>query len=672
VAGVIEKVREPANYILGIALCIFTLKEVNAPALQPHSTLAIFAMFGLALCFLNKPVHKEKFKDKAWLGYVDLTLVVLSVVACGYLVIQSQPMFERWWVGDQMLVKRAGEETSFDVVFGAIGLLLVLEATRRAIGWTLPLLALFFAAYAFVGPHLPDVLFPHRGYPLERVVAQTFLHDQGVFGVALRIMFKYVFLFVIFGAFLKATGATQFIVDFSRRIFAKSTGGAAKVAVLSSGMMGSLSGSAVANTMTTGTFTIPLMRSSGFSARMAAGVEAAASSGGALVPPVMGAGAYMMLELVQPTVTFVQIMRAAILPAILYYMTLFFIVHYYAKSLGVAEGAGEEDLPEGPLVPFEGVIFFVAFGSLIVTLLMGFTAFRAVSIALGVILVVSLFNERTRLSREKLALACKEAAVDVVPLVTAAACVGIIMGVVFLTGIGTKLPTAVEPMMNGIRSVAEGVTFVDAETVALLGALVIIMFTSIILGMGLPSAVCYLLIVTMLGPVLTELGVVPLAAHFFIFYFGMMSMVTPPVALAAYAAASIAGTNIMKTGVTAFGVALAGFTLPYMFVLKPELLMLTNEGGVASAGLIIPAMVVAFAGLYAYSLGLTGFYQTTLSKGMRILFFVAAGLLLLPGKPLGGLPISLLGIIGVVVLIGSLIAARASGDTEPAEPIIQS
>ncbi|MFT5129914.1 MAG: TRAP transporter 4TM/12TM fusion protein [Rhodothermales bacterium] len=663
-----ETLRSLLNYVLGIILCVFTLKEVNAPQLQPHATLAIFAMFGLALCFINKPAHKKLAENK-WASYIDLLLALAIVVACSYIIIQTESIFSRFWVGDEMLVKRAGEETAFDVGFGIVGLLLVLEATRRAIGWTLPILALLFTSYAFIGPHLPDALFPHRGYPLSRVVAQTFLQDQGVFGVALRIMFKYVFLFVIFGAFLKTTGATQFIVDFSRRIFAKSTGGAAKVAVLSSGMMGSLSGSAVANTMTTGTFTIPLMRSGGFSARMAAGVEAAASSGGALVPPVMGAGAYMMLELVQPTVTFVEIMRAAIIPAVLYYLALFFIVHYYSKGLGVAEGAGTEDLPGGPLIPFEGIIFFTAFTALILTLLMGFTAFRSVSVALLVIIIVSSFHERTRLNIRKLMDACKDAAVDVVPLVTAASCVGIIMGVVFLTGIGTKLPTAVEPIMTGIESAASGLKIVNPETIALLGALIIIMFVSIMLGMGLPSAVCYLLIVTMLGPVLTNLGVVPLAAHFFIFYFGMMSMVTPPVALAAYAAASIAGTDVMKTGITAFSVALAGFTLPFMFVLKPELLMLTDTGELAPVTLIVPATLIAVAGLYSYSLALTGFFRSKLSKRFRIACGTAAVLLLLPGKALGpAVPISITAIIGLVVLIGIIaIAPKAAPPTPEAE-----
>jgi len=664
-----DSLRQKFNVVLGVLICAFTIFEVNFVTLKPHTVYVIFAMFGLVLCLVNKPLHK-KFEDNKYLRWFDVLLALVTVGICTYLITQSEPAFKGIWVSGEMLVKRAGEENSFEIILGIIGLVIVLEATRRSIGWTLPILALIFMTYAFVGPHLPEWLFPHRGYNLDRVVAQSFLQDQGVFGIALQIMFKYVFLFVIFGAFLKATGATQFIIDFSNRLFAKSTGGAAKVSVLSSGLMGSLSGSAVANTMTTGTFTIPLMRSGGFSARMAAGVEAAASSGGALVPPVMGAGAYMMLELVEPTVTFMEIIRAALIPAVLYYLTLFFIVHYYSKGLKTQEKAGEKDTPKGPMITFEGIIFFVAFATFLLFLLVGgTTVFRAVSYSILAIVILSSFNERTRLNTKKVLDACKDSAIDVIPLVTAAAAVGIIMGVVFLTGFGTKLPAAIEPMMQNIESAASGISFIDPQTISLLGALFIIMMTSIVLGMGLPSAVCYLLIVTMLGSVLTKLGVVPLAAHFFIFYFGMMSMVTPPVALAAYAAATISGTNIMKTGVTAFKIAIAGFTLPYMFVLQPELLMLTPDGKLASAMIIIPSVVLAIAGLYAYSLALTGYFFKKLTKGLRTVLFISATLLLIPGFQISEtISVSWLDIVGLVLLAVVAFINKKAPDVEPNEP----
>jgi len=306
---------------LGVLLCLFTVSEVNYPMMQPQSRLAIFAMLGLVLCFLIHPASRA-LRESRISGWFDVLLALTAVAACGFVVVQCEPLFERFWIHGTMLGNRAGQESGIDTLVGVVGLLLVVEATRRSIGWALPALAVAFLAYAWFGSSFPDWLFPHRGYGVERIVAQTFLHSQGVFGTALRVMFVYVFLFVLFGAFLKATGATRFIIDFAERAFGGSSGGPAKVAVLSSGMMGSLSGSAVANTATTGTFTIPLMRSAGFRPEIAAGVEAAASSGGALVPPVMGAGAYMMLEIIDPPVTYLQIVKAALLPAMLYYFSL--------------------------------------------------------------------------------------------------------------------------------------------------------------------------------------------------------------------------------------------------------------------------------------------------------------------------------------------------------------
>jgi TRAP transporter 4TM/12TM fusion protein len=599
--------------VLAVVLCLFTIVEVNYPLLGPQSQLAIFAGLGMVLCFLSQPAH-ERVRGNRIARAVDGALIALAIGCCSFVVIQSEPLFRSLWLGGQSLGNRAGQETGVDIIVGTVGLVLVIEATRRSIGWALPILALAFLAFARFGPLLPDWLFPHRGYDLERIVSQTFLHSQGVFGVALRVMFTYVFLFVVFGAVLQATGATQFIIDFAQRVLGGTPGGPAKVAVLSSGMMGSLSGSAVANTATTGTFTIPLMRSSGFRPEIAAGVEAAASSGGALVPPVMGAGAYMMLEIISPPVTYLQIVRAALIPAVLYYFSLFLIVHFTAKRIGA--------LPTKPtaerrsFVEYEGLVFLSGFLGLILLLLAGYTVFRSVSLALLIVLLVAAFNPKTRVGIRRAIQALTRAGRDVIPLVTAAACVGIIIGVVTLTGVGTKLPTA-------ILSLSEG---------QLISALVLIMVSSVVLGMGLPSAVCYLLMATLVGPVLGKLGVVPLGAHLFIFYFGMMSMVTPPVALAAYTAASIARSGIMKTAFAAFRFALVGFTLPYMFVLRPALLMLDSEGGNAALGDVLIATGLAAVGILPLAACLAGYLFTRLSWPLRALLLVAAILLLLPGS----------------------------------------
>jgi TRAP transporter 4TM/12TM fusion protein len=622
------------TFALSLALCLFTVSEVNYPRLSPQSQLAIFALFGLVLCFLRVPASASLRRSRPARA-VDVALAVLAAASCAYVVWQTEPAFAGSWIGGRSLGNRAGYETAADIAVGVAGLILVMEASRRLLGWALPLLSGAFLVYAYFGSSFPAWLFPHRGYGIDRIVSQAFLHSQGVFGVALSVMFTYVFLFVLFGAVLSATGATHFIVTFTARLFGRGQSGPAKVAVVSSGLMGSLSGSAVANTATIGTFTIPLMRSVGFSPQVAAGIEAAASSGGALVPPVMGAGAYMMLEIVQPPVTYLEIIRAAIIPALLYYLSLFLIVHFYVKRQPpAASDTSLAGVAPPPLEWSQGLVFFTALVSLMAFLFAGFTAFRAVTLALGGALVVSLVHPATRLNGTSLRGAITTAAKDAVPLVCAAACVGIVIGVVTLTGIGTRLPSAILP-------IAEHNLFL---------ALVLVMVSSIVLGMGLPSAVVYLLLATLVGPALGELGAVPLAAHLFIFYFGMMAMVTPPVALAAYAAASIAGSDIMKTGVTAFRFALVGFTLPFMFVFRPELLLMSPDGA-PSIGAVVAAVVVAVLGITVFAAGMGGYLFTRATPAERALFFIAAALLLAPGPsvPVLGIPVPVLDTSGALV-----------------------
>ena len=355
------------------------------------------------------------------------------------------------------------------------------------------------------------------------------------------------------------------------------------------------------------------------------------------MPPVMGAGAYMMLEII-PGVTYLQIIRAALIPAVLYYLSLFLITHFQARSVSAtasvddAEPTQAKSLAE--LRP-EGMVFVTALGTLITLLIVGYTPFRAVSMSLLSIVVVGAFHPRTRLEVGAIFKAFVKSARDVISLVAASASVGIIIGIVTLTGIGTRLPATILPL-------AEQSLFL---------ALVLIMVSSIILGMGLPSAVCYLLLATLIGSVLENLGVVTLAAHFFIFYFGMMSMVTPPVALAGYAAASIAGTNIMQTSLAAFRFALVGFTLPYIFVYRPELLMLTATGDAASPSEMLVPVVIGVLGVLCFASGITGQLRTALPAPLRIAMFGAAALLLAPGPSvaLAGLPVPILDAAGVVL-----------------------
>ncbi len=627
---IIERIRSVVALVCALALPVFTLVEANYPNLTPQAQLAVFAMLGLTLAYA-----RERPKASAVVRVTDLLLALAAALVCGYVLVQSDSLFSNLWSGGQSLGSRAGIETRLDIAVGTVGILLLLEATRRTIGWALPILALTFLGYARFGAGLPDWLLPHRGYDLERIVSQTFLHSQGVFGIALKVMFTYVFLFVVFGALLEATGATGFIVSAGRRLFGGTTGGPAKVAVFSSGLLGSLSGSAVANTATTGTFTIPMMRSAGFRPALAAGVEAAASSGGALMPPVMGAGAYMMLELVEPQVTYLRIIQAALLPSLLYYLSIFLIVHFYARKLGAE--VVEEEQPTS-LLKWEAVVVIGAIGTLIALLIAGFTVFRAVSVALVVVLVLSAFRSETRVSGARFLKAIAGASRAGVPLIGAAACVGIIIGVVTLTGAGTRLPSLILPLAQD----------------HLLAALLVIMGSSIVLGMGLPSAVCYLLLATLIGPVLGRLGVVPLAAHFFIFYFGLMSMVTPPVALAAYAASSISGSKFFETSVAAFRFALVGFTLPFMFVYRPQLLMMSASGEPAAVGEIALAVGLAVLGIVPLAAGLAGYFFGELKGWERVPLFASAALTLFPGggTTIAGLDISIANLIGLALLAG--------------------
>ncbi len=616
-----------------LALVAFVLVEVNYPNLRPQSQLAIFAALGIALTLVSGP--RLKFR---WIGAV---LAAGFGVTATWIVVQTEPVFSSLWQSGSSLGDRAGAETPVDLALGALGLVVVIVAAQRKVGWALPIMAVVFLAYARFGASLPEFMLPHKGYDVDRILSQTFVQSQGVFGIALRVMFSYVFLFVFFGALLELSGATQFIIGAAQRLFSGTTGGAAKVSVLSSGLMGSLSGSAVANTATTGTFTIPLMRSSGFSRHIAAGVEAAASSGGALVPPVMGAGAYMMLEIVEPSVTYLEIIRAALIPAILYYLSLFMIVHLYARRVedcGVVEDADTIDREAldqpGPTAgAWPGVLFAGSLGTLIVFLGLGFTVFRAVTVAIVVLVALAAVSPATRLTASRIMDAAVRASKAGVALICAASCVGIVVGVVTLTGIGTKLPGLILPL---------------AEQ-SLMLALLVLMVSSIVLGMGLPSAVCYLLMATLIGPVIGDLGIVPLSAHFFIFYFGMMSMVTPPVALAAYTAASIAESGIMRSGFAAFRFALAGFTLPFLFVLRPELLLLSADGQV-SAQKVVVSVVVAVLGLIPLAAAISGFLRGGLRMPIRVVLFGAAMLLLWPGEAAYGAT----QLLGTVILVAAL------------------
>ena len=610
------------HYII-CAVCIlfsgFQLYTAIFGVLDAHLQRTIHLCFGLVLIFLLYPARKSWSREK--MNPLDAILAVLSVVATMYLVVNYKE-----------LVTRAGMNTPTDIAIGVIGVLLVFEATRRTVGWPMLTVALVFLAYAFLGPYMPGIL-AHRGVSFDELVSHLYFTTEGIFGVPMGVSSTFIFLFILFGAYLDATGLGKFFIDFANALAGWAVGGPAKVAVLSSGLMGTVSGSSVANVAGTGSFTIPMMKKLGYRPSFAGAVEAAASTGGQLMPPVMGAAAFLMAEFVG--VPYIEVVKAAVIPALLYYTGIWLSVHYEAKKYGL-KGTPREELPKfGPLLREKGhlALPLIVIVYLLVT---GYTPMRAALYAIGLTIVCACLRKNTRITFKQFVEGLIVGAQSVLGVLIACASAGIIIGVVTKTGVGLKLATALLDLAGG----------------KMLPAMFFTMITSLILGMGVPTTANYVITSTIAAPALVQMHVPVLAAHMFAFYFGIVADVTPPVALAAYAGAGIAGANPMKTGVTAAKLAIAAFVVPYIFVLAPQLLMIN-----ATAPTILMAMVTAIIGMWGLSLAMIGFCQHPLNVLQRIAFF--GGLcLIIPG--------SMTDLIGIVILfLGYQWQRRNSGGPLP-------
>ncbi|WP_297863339.1 TRAP transporter permease [uncultured Acidaminococcus sp.] len=611
------------HYII-CAVCIlfscFQLYTAIFGVLDAHLQRTIHLCFGLVLIFLLYPARKSWSREK--MNPLDAIFAVLSVVATMYLVVNYKE-----------LVTRAGMNTPTDIAIGVIGVLLVFEATRRTVGWPMLTVALVFLAYAFLGPYMPGIL-AHRGVSFDELVSHLYFTTEGIFGVPMGVSSTFIFLFILFGAYLDATGLGKFFIDFANALAGWAVGGPAKVAVLSSGLMGTVSGSSVANVAGTGSFTIPMMKKLGYRPSFAGAVEAAASTGGQLMPPVMGAAAFLMAEFVG--VPYIEVVKAAVIPALLYYTGIWLSVHYEAKKYGL-KGTPREELPKfGPLLREKGhlALPLIVIVYLLVT---GYTPMRAALYAIGLTIVCACLRKNTRITFKQFVEGLIVGAQSVLGVLIACASAGIIIGVVTKTGVGLKLATALLDLAGG----------------KMLPAMFFTMITSLILGMGVPTTANYVITSTIAAPALVQMHVPVLAAHMFAFYFGIVADVTPPVALAAYAGAGIAGANPMKTGVTAAKLAIAAFVVPYIFVLAPQLLMIN-----ATAPTILMAMVTAIIGMWGLSLAMIGFCQHPLNILQRIAFFIGGLCLIIPG--------SMTDLFGIVILfLGYQWQRRNSGGPLP-------
>ena len=581
--------------IIAISMSIFHFYTGGFGLWLALKQRALHLAFTLALIFLLYPTTKKGIgSDKTKVPYFDFIFAALGAVVSLYHIFFYNE-----------LVLRSGLPITLDIVFGGICILLVLEGTRRAIGPELPLVVIVFLLYSYFGPYMPG-FFAHRGYSVERIIEHLYLGTEGIFGIPLGVSSSFVFLFILFGAVLNKTGMGKFFIDMSMALAGHTTGGPAKVAVIASGFMGSINGSSVANTVTTGSFTIPLMKSIGYKRNFAGAVEAAASTGGQILPPVMGAAAFVMSEFLE--IPYIQIAAAAVIPAIIYYIAVMTMVHLEACKHGLS-GLPKEKLPRAKEVLIEKGHLVIPIIGLVYFLVRGYTPLFAAFWAIVLSVAFSMLKKDTRMNIKDLLGAFDDGARGALGVAAACACAGMVVGVVTLTGLGLKIA-------SGLVALGGGNLFLT---------LFFTMVASILLGMGLPTTAKYIILSIMAAPALVQLGVLPLAAHLFILYFGVIADVTPPVAVAAYAGAGIAGGNTMRTGMNALRLAIAGFMIPYIFAMDPALLAL---GG--SWIRTIQLIITSLAGVLALGSAAGGYLLTRTKLFERILLIISAILLLTP------------------------------------------
>jgi len=609
---------------IAIAMSLFHYYTAAVGVLVAMQQRAVHLMFAMVLAFLLWPATKKHSKHK--LPWYDVILALLGVGVCLYLLVNFHA-----------LILRAGLPTPMDVAVGIVAILLVLEMTRRTVGPELPLVAVAFILYAYFGRYFPGPLV-HRGYSIRSIVEHLFLTTEGIFGIPLGVSATFVFLFILYGAFLEKTGVGQFFIDLAFAATGHMRGGPAKTAVLASGLMGSISGSSVANTVTTGAFTIPAMKRVGYRPEFAGAVEAAASTGGQIMPPVMGAAAFIMAEMTG--IAYIDIVKAAAVPAVLYFLSVGTMVHFEAVKTGL-KGLPKAMLPHARDTLRRGWHLIIPLVTIVYFLMAGrspfWAAFQSINIAVLVALLGFLLKRDFKSSQSLvigIPKAFENGARSAVGVAAACACAGIVVGVVTLTGLGLKFAHLVLAVAGG----------------NLLLTLFLTMIVSIILGMGVPTTAKYIILATMAAPALVQLGVPLIAAHLFVFYFGIIADITPPVALAAYAGAGIAGANAMKTGLTAVKLALAAFLIPYIFAVSPGLLMVDVTWVEA-----LHKIATALIGIVSLAAAVQGYFIAPARAWERALLFVAALGLIVPGL--------VTDIFGLVALTAVYFAQRARVST---------
>ncbi len=559
--------------ILFMIWAIFQLYANTIGAMGAMTLRAWHILFLLTFTFIIYPTYRKEKKERVTPPIWDFVLIIGVLVSFGYMI-QNYTT----------IALRGGYLETMDYVIAAIAMVLVFEAARRACP-SMAILGLVFLAYNFLGPYVPGEL-GHVGFSVKRVLSHMFWGSQGIFGVGIGVSATYIFLFIVFGAFLKYSGFSQFINDMALTLVGQSPGGPAKVAVLASALLGMINGSAIANVATTGTITIPLMKETGYKAEFAAAVEAVASTGGQFAPPIMGAVGFVMAEFLG--VSYTEVLLAACIPAFLYYLTLIFAVHFEAKKLGL-KGLSKENIPDAVEVFKKQGHLILPLVVLIAMMYQGYTPLFAAVVAIFATVVASWLRKETRMYPATIVKATVEGARGVISVGVSCVVIGVIIGTVSLTGLGLNFGYIV------LRIVG--------EDQLLLGGLMV-MIMSIILGMGVPGVAAYVIVATVAVPVLVDVGASLMAAHMFCLIYACLSNITPPVAMSSYVASGIAKSDQTKTSLIAMKLGLTGFILPFFFLDNPILLF--GQGDDISIMTTILAVLTASLGVIALSGGLQG------------------------------------------------------------------
>ena len=596
---------------LGVALTVFHLYTAYFGILPSQKQGAVHLGTALGIIFLLFPAKAGLQKKQNGVPWYDVLLAFTAMYVT----------YHKIFFFDSILQSRISGYSTPDMILSVAGILLVLEATRRTVGLPIVIVASVMIVYAVFGKYVPTQILSHAGFSFERTTTNLWYRESGVFGTPIQISAKFIFLFLFFGVMLVHTKIGQFFNDVAYSLTGRFTGGTAKAAVTASALQGMISGSSVGNTVASGSFTIPMMKKSGFKPEFAAATEASASTGGQIMPPLMGAAAFIMMEYLG--VPYTDIMAAAVIPAILYFSGIFIGTHFEAKRLGIS-GMPKEQLPILKRLMIKDGYMLLPLFVIIGTILIGFTPQRAALYGILSAFLVSLLRKDTRMSLRSTIRVLEEGARVALPVIAAVATAGIIAGVVSMTGLGSKFAAGIIALANG----------------HLILALIFTMIACIVLGMGLPTTANYVVTATIAAPALiNDFGVAPIAAHMFVFYFGIVADITPPVCLAAYAGAGIARANPFKTGVTAVKLAIAAFIIPFIFVYNPILV-----GVDATFVGISIAILTALIGMAGVSSGLIGYFVSH-SNLLERMTLIVGGLCLID-------PSMITNIVGILFIAG--------------------